>query len=92
MTTETKVEETKTREYGLTVMVQADGNIVLTPHNLHNDFEFAGLVAYLNQKKDDLMKTIGLSIETRTLQSVGLLAKVLANTAQEALKSDPQAG
>lgn len=91
MTTET-VEQTQTREYGLTVMVQADGNIVITPHNLQNDFEFAGLVAYLNQKRDDLMKTLGLSIETRTLQSVGLLAKVLANQAQEALKSTPEAG
>jgi hypothetical protein len=86
MTTETKVEQ-PTREYGFTLMVKADGNIHLTPHDLNNDFEFAGLVAYVNQKKDDLMKTIGLSIETRTLQSVGLLAKVLANQASEALKS-----
>jgi hypothetical protein len=74
------------REYGFTVMVEADGNIKLTPHNLVNDFEFVGLAEYVNQKKSDLLKTVGFSIETRTLQSIGLLAKALTGLVQEPVK------
>lgn len=89
MTNETQVEETTSepvREYGFTVMVEKDGNIKLTPHNLVNDFEFVGLAEYVNQKKSDVVKTIGVSIETRTLHSIGLLAKALAGAAQNDLK------
>jgi hypothetical protein len=82
MTTEV-VEQKEAREYGFSVMVEKDGNIKLTPHNLATDFEFVGLVEYVNQKKSDLLKTIGLSLEARTLHSLGLLAKALVQTVQE---------
>lgn len=93
MTTETQVEEKQTREYGFTVMVGKDGTIQLTPHNLANDFEFVGLAEYVSQKKADLLKTIGLGLEARTLHSVGLLAKtLLAQAQQELQKSDQPVG
>jgi hypothetical protein len=92
----TEVKEQPTREYGLTVMVQGDGKITITPHNLVNDFEFAGLVEYLGQKKSDLLKTIGMSIEHRNMQATGYIAKVLelatTKTAQGVEASSPQAG
>lgn len=96
MTTESQVEvkedKQDSREFGFTVMVKKDGDIQLTPHNLVNDFEFAGLVDYVVQKKADLMKTIGLSLETRTLQSVGMLAKALLQGTEKAKESDKPVG
>lgn len=91
MTTEVK-EEQQTREYGLTVMVGGDGKINITPHNLVNDFEFAGLVEYLVQKKSDLLKTIGMSIEHRNLTATGYLAKILELAVTKAEESGSQAG
>jgi hypothetical protein len=88
----TDVQKPETREYGFTVMVKEGGSITLEPHNLANDFEFAGLVEYVNQRKSDLMKTMGLSLEAKTLHSVGMLAKVLLASVQEAQGSDPQVG
>ena len=87
-----EVEKQETREYGFTLMVEKDGNIKLTPHNLANDFEFVGLAEYVSQKKSDLLKTIGLSVEARTLHSVGLLAKALVASVKETQVSDPQVG
>lgn len=92
----TEVQEQPTREYGLTVMVGADGKINITPHNLVNDFEFAGLVEYLVQKKSDLLKTIGMSIEHRNLTATGYIAKILelatTKAAEGTEESSPQAG
>jgi hypothetical protein len=85
-------EQEQAREYGFTVMVKADGNIQLTPHNLVNDFEFVGLAEYVNQKKTDLLKTISLSVETRTLQSIGLLAKALTGLVQEPVNKEAEVG
>lgn len=87
MTTEVEQTKEETREYGFTLMVEKDGNIKITPYNLLNDFEFVGLVEYANQKKFDLVKTIGLSLEARTLHAIGLLAKVLSEK-QEAPKAE----
>ena len=75
MTTEVKDEQT--REFGLTVMVKPDGKIEITPHNLINDFEFAGLVDYLVQKKADVLKTLGISLEYRNLLATGEMAKIM---------------
>jgi len=91
-TTGTVEEQQETREYGFTLMVGKDGKIVLTPHNLANDFEFLGLAEYIDQKKRDLVNTMALGLEARTLHSVGLVAKLIAQTHQEAQKSEPQAG
>jgi hypothetical protein len=77
MTTETEKQEQKPREYGFTVMVGADGKIQITPHNLVNDFEFVGLIEYVNQKKCDILEVLGQSIGVKTLQSVAILAKGL---------------
>ena len=86
----TEVEKQETREYGFTVMVKQDGKIEINPHNLGNDFEFVGLVEYVNQKKSDILHVIGQSVEARTLHSVGVLAKgLLASVAQS---SDQPAG
>ena len=84
--------ETESREYGFTVMVEKNGTVKLTPHNLQNDFEFVGLAAYVNAKKDDVLKTIGLSLEARTLQSLGLMAKALAGMFQDQAKADEKVG
>lgn len=97
MTTEQKqmtetAEAEVQREYGFTVMVQKDGNIVITPHNLMNDFEFVGLAEYVSRKKDDVLKTVGMSLEARTLQSIGLLAKALSGLVQERTEADSEVG
>lgn len=83
---------TEGREYGFTVMVEKDGTIKLTPHNLQNDFEFVGLAAYVSAKKDDVLKTLGLSLEARTLQGVGLLAQALSGMFQGQAKADEKVG
>lgn len=83
MTTEVEKQEPVTREYGFTVMVKADGKIELTPHNLSNDFEFVGLVEYVNQKKSDILEVLGQSIGLKTLQSVAVLAKGLLGSMQQ---------
>lgn len=87
MTEVTETEATEVantaREYGFTLMVDGDGSITIKPHNLLNDFEFIGLVEYANQKKTDLLKVLGMSIEARTLTSVGQLAQVLGSLIQQ---------
>lgn len=79
------------REYGFSLMVGVDGDIKITPHNLLNDFEFIGLVEYANQKKSDLLKILGMSIEARTLTSIGQLATVLSGLIQP-VKDEAQVG
>lgn len=83
---------TEGREYGFTLMVGKDGVIKMTPHNLQNDFEFVGLAAYVNAKKDDVLKTLGLSLEARALQGVGLLAQALSGMFQGQAKADEKVG
>jgi len=99
MTEQTEVEtmaEAKTgtemREYGFTVMVEKDGIIKLTPHNLNNDFEFVGLAAYVDAKKNDVLKRVGSTLEAQTLQSVGLIAQVLSGIFQGQAKADEKVG
>lgn len=91
----TEVKEEQTREYGFSVMVGTDGKIQITPHNLVNDFEFAGLVEYLVHKRSDLLKTIGQSIEYRSYIATGYVAKILelaSTKTAEQEESSPQAG
>ena len=91
MTTELK--DKQTREFGLTVMVNPDGKIEITPHNLINDFEFVGLVEYLVQKKSDVLKTLGVSLEYRNLLATGEMAKIMkiaiTNNAEQTEDSTP---
>lgn len=75
---EEKTETTTiAREYGFTIMVKADGSIVLTPINLNNDFELAGLIDYASQKKTELMQTISMSPEIKTVNALGALTSIL---------------
>lgn len=87
MTTENVEEKPVAREYGFTVMVEQDGQIKLTPHNLNNDFEFVGLVEYVNQKKSDILSVLGQSISVKTLQSVAVLAKSFLGSLEQASQS-----
>lgn len=86
-----KVPAEPAREYGFSLIVKSDGDIQITPINLTNDFEFIGLVEYANQKKADLLKVLGMSIEARTLTSVGQLAQVLSGLIQP-VKDEAQVG
>ena len=93
MTTEIVKEEPVTREYGFTVMVKQDGKIEITPHNLANDFEFVGLVEYVNQKKSDILAVLSQAISVKTLHSVAVIAKsILSNVEQVTQASEKPAG
>ena len=83
MTTEVVKEEPVTREYGFTVMVKQDGKIEITPHNLTNDFEFVGLVEYVNHKKSDILSVLSQSISVKTLHSLATLAKAVLSSAEQ---------
>ena len=90
MTTEVEKQEPAPREYGFTVMVGADGKIQITPHNLVNDFEFVGLIEYVNQKKSDILQVLGQSIGVKTLQSLAVLAKGLLAGAEKTSEDSGQ--
>lgn len=92
MTTEVEKQEQEPvpREYGFTVMVGSDGKIQITPHNLANDFEFVGLIEYVNQKKNDILEVLGQSIGVKTLQSVAVLAKGLLSGIEKAAEGSGQ--
>jgi hypothetical protein len=79
-------EVTEVKPKGFSLLVNNDGVISLTPHNLQSDFELAGMIDYASTKKTELLKSIGKSPEVRTLQAVKGLTDILErvfSTAQE---------
>ena len=87
---EVQAEPTEVKPKGFSVLVNHDGVISLTPHNLESDFELAGMIDYASTKKDELLQSIGKTPGVRTLHAVKGLTDILERvftTAQEQVEN-----
>lgn len=87
---EVSKEAVEVKPKGFSLLIDGEGAISLTPHNLQSDWELAGMIDYASSKKEELMKNLGRSPEFRTLQAVkgltDVLSKVFAKEESEPAK------